>query len=211
MRPGTVFPDSLRFAILFLATLLVASSAPAANSGDCVRGVPSAPIKIEVFSDFQCPACRAFYLSTMSIVMSEYADAGKACIVYREFPLSIHNHARQAAQFGHAAMKVGVRQWNQVTDALFKAQDAWAASGNIESVVANVLAKADLEALHKELRNTAALDAAIDADIQLGMQRGVNSTPTFFVTAGGRTEKIAAAVSYPILKRYLDSLLAKGN
>jgi protein-disulfide isomerase len=198
-------------AILLGGALLVQSPARAAESGDCIRGNPSAPIKIEVFSDFQCPACQAFYLRTMRDVLVEYGDSGKACIVYREFPLQMHAHARQAARYGHAAMRLGRAQWGQVADALFQNQQSWGASGDIESVVANVLSKNSLDALHKELEDETSLEAAINADINLGVQRGVNSTPTFFVTSNGKTEKIAAAVQYPILKRYLDSQLAKGN
>ena len=186
-------------------------SGRAAESGDCVRGNPSAPIKIEVFSDFQCPACQAFYQRSIRNVLTEYADTGKACLVYREFPLQMHSHAREAAHYGHAAMRVGLPQWVQVADALFDNQQTWGASGDIESVIAKVLSKSDLDALHQELGNKASLDAAITADINLGIQRGVNSTPTFFVTANGKTQKVAAAVQYPILKRYLDSQLVKGN
>lgn len=198
-------------AVLMAAILLTSLPARALESGDCLAGNASSPIKIEVFSDYQCPACRAFYLNTMRTIIPEYGDSGKACVVYREFPLKMHSHSREAAQYGDAAMRLGVRQWNQVTDALFMNQDTWAASGDIESVVAKVLSKSDLDALHKELADKASLNSAIDADIRLAEQRGVNSTPTFFVTANGKTEKIAAAVQYPILKRYLESLLAKGN
>jgi len=200
-----------RIAVLIAAAMLAVPGLRAAESGSCVGGNPSSPIKIEVFSDYQCPACRAFYLNTMRTILPEYADTGKACVVYREFPLQMHNHAREAARYGHASLRLGVRQWAQVTDALFMNQDTWAATGDIESVVAKVLGKADLDALHNELKNTASLDAAITADTALATQRGVNSTPTFFVTAKGKTEKIAAAVQYPILKRYLESLLAPGQ
>jgi protein-disulfide isomerase len=204
-----VFPFLL--AVLLAAGILAAPLAHAAESGDCVRGNASAPIKIEVFSDFQCPACQAFYLMTMRNVLTEYADTGKVCVAYREFPLQMHSHAREAAHYGHAAMRVSVQVWGKVADVLFQNQEAWAASGDIESTIAKVLSKNDLDALHAELGKKASLDAAIESDINLGTQRGVNSTPTFFVTANGKTEKVAAAVQYQILKRYLDSLLAKGN
>jgi protein-disulfide isomerase len=193
------------------STAAVAPSLRAQDSNSCVGGIPSAPIKIEVFSDYQCPACRAFYLQTMRTVLSAYADAGKACVVYREFPLDIHAHARVAARYGHAAMKLGVRQWAQVTDALFLAQDQWAQSGDVEAVVAKALNAEDLAAVRKQMQNPAPLDAAIDSDINLGLSRDVNSTPTFFVTAHNRTEKVAAAIQYPIFKRYLDSLLEYGR
>jgi protein-disulfide isomerase len=205
------FFDQPLIAMLLAAAFLGFAPARAAESGDCVRGNQSAPIKIEVFSDFQCPACQAFYLRTMRNILTEYGDTAKACIVYREFPLQIHPHAREAAHYGHAAMRLGPAQWSQVADALFENQQAWGSSGDIEPFIAKALSANSLAALHKELENQASLDAAVDADINLGVQRGVNSTPTFFVTANGKTEKIAAAVQYPILKRYLDSLLTKGN
>ena len=205
--------NAIRLLVVALAVTVFAGSPElrAEESGACVGGAASSPIKIEVFSDYQCPACRAFYLNTMRTIFPEYADTGKVCVVYREFPLNMHAHARQAARYGHAAMRLGIRQWNQVTDALFMNQDAWAASGNIDSFVAQALSKNDLEALRQQLKKTAALDAAIDADISLGIRRGVSSTPTFFVTSGSNTQKVVAAVQYPILKRYLDDLLTKAR
>ena len=204
----------------FLATTMLvavilssALQARAEDSSACVAGTAAAPIKIEVFSDYQCPACRAFYLNTMRTVFPEYGDTGKVCVVYREFPLEqIHPHARLAARWGHAAKKVGLRQWQLVTDALFLNQDTWANDGNVEAVVAKALSPADLAAVKKELQNTAALDAAIDADYQMGIQKGVTSTPNFWVsTKNGTNQKIASALQYPILKRYLDNLIAEGK
>jgi len=201
----------LRLAVVLAMLATAAAPLRAQDSSACVGGTPSAAIKIEVFSDYQCPACQQFYLQTMRNVLSEYADKNKACVVYREFPLSQHAHARTAARYGVAALHLGVRQWSQVTDALFLGQEGWAASGDVESVVAKVLSPSDMAAVRKELQSPAALDANIEADYQLGVQRGVSSTPTFFVTANGKTQKFAAAYTYPILKRYLDSLLAAGN
>jgi protein-disulfide isomerase len=193
---------------LLLATALPAGLAEAQSSAPCVGGKANSPVKIEVFSDYQCPACRAFYLGTMKQVLSEYGDAGKVCVVYHEFPLSMHQHAVPAARYGHAAMQLGIRQWFQVTNALFEAQPDWAASGQLEPVVAGALSKEDMDKVRK-LVDHPALNAAIKRDIELGQSREVNSTPTFFITAKGKTEKVASVVQFPILKRYLDHLLAE--
>ena len=198
--------DLNRLTLLFIATLFLLPHASAQTSASCVGGRPSAPIKIEVFSDFQCPACRAFYLETMRPVLADYADAGKVCVVYREFPLQQHQYSRQAARYGHAALELGLRQWAMVADALFLSQDQWAKDGKLEPVLARALTKDDLVRI-KELASQSSIDAAIDRDIALANQLQVNSTPTFFITARGKTEKIAAAVQYPILRRYLDNLL----
>jgi len=195
---------------LLLATWIpagLAQTTPEAGA-TCVGGNPSSPIKIEVFSDYQCPGCRAFYLGTMRQVLSEYGDAGKVCVVYHEFPLtSIHPHAEQAARYGHAALQLGKRQWSQVTDALIEAQPQWAATGELEQVVASALSKEDMDKVRR-LAADPATNAAVRRDMELGQGMGVNSTPTFFITSKGKTEK-GGIVQFPILKRYIDARLAQ--
>jgi protein-disulfide isomerase len=204
---------------IFVFLLLLAIGFPTglvrAQSGadaPCVGGTPNSPIKIEVFSDYQCPACRQFYLGTMRQVLNEYGDpsTGQVCVVYREFPLSMHPHAPQAARYGHAALQLGIRQWQQVTDALFEKQPEWAASGQLEPVVASALSAEDMAKV-RQLAADSATNAAIRRDIELAQSRDVNSTPTFFITASGKTEKVAGVVQFPIMKRYLDAHLAQGQ
>src|SRR4051812_38404122 len=90
-----------RIAFCVLAMLCAFSGiARAEESSACVRGKASAPVKLEVFSDFQCPSCRAFYLQTMKDVFKDYADTGKVCVVYRSFPLENHAYAADAARYG---------------------------------------------------------------------------------------------------------------
>ena len=197
------------FAFLFSVMLVGEVPSTAAQSdGACVGGKPTAPVKIEVFSDYQCPACRDFYLRTIRPVLAEYADAGKVCVVYREFPLTIHRHAREAAKYGHAAQRLGPRYWALVTDALYQNQDKWAQDGNIVGILTSNLTKDDFARVQKEAA-LPAVTAAIEKDLALAKQRQVNQTPTFFVTGKGKTERVAGTVQYPILKRYLDSLLGQ--
>jgi protein-disulfide isomerase len=203
--------DPMRIVFYSLIALLVTAlpgvvQPAAAQSDTCVGGRPTAPVKIEVFSDYQCPACRDFYLSTMRSVLSDYADAGKVCVVYREFPLSQHQHAQAAAKFGVAAMRMGQRYWAQVTDALYNKQDQWAQDGKIEPVIAAALNKEDMARLQKEM-SSPSVNTTITSDMDLGKKMEVNSTPTFFIYAKGKTEKVAGGVQYAILRRYLDSLL----
>jgi protein-disulfide isomerase len=209
---NTWLPAKFRFGTLAYLLILFGSlsgSAWAEESGACVRGKSSAPIKLEVFSDFQCPSCRAFYLQTMKDVFKDYADAGKVCVVYRSFPLQTHAYAADAARYGEAALRVGASQWNLVADALFSNQDQWGESGDIESVISKALTKSDMDALRKQLQNPTPLNSAIYEDIKLGVGRDVGSTPTFFITAQGKTQAFAAALTYAAVKRYLDGILAK--
>ena len=197
------------------ALLLVCAALPAlaqsnarGDAGLCVRGAPNAPIKIEVFSDFQCPACRTFYLETNRPVLADYASANKVCVVYREFPLRNHQHSRKAARYATAARRVGVWQWVQVTDRLYLDQSRWSQDGTVEATVARALSKEDLKRV-EALLGDSAINAEIERDLALGRRQGVRSTPTFFITAQGKTERVTGIVQYSILRRYLDSRLGQ--
>ena len=209
---------------LLAVSPLAARTEPSGPRQRCWGSNPNAPILIEVFSDFECPMCRQLYLETMRAVLADYAAPGKACVVYYEFPLGQHKHSRQAARYAHAAARLGPDKWVQVMDALFYFQSQWAAEGRdatgqypvgrtvtqteLESVVSKALSPPDMKKVREGL-NDPKLEAAIDQDIAEGKRRGVSATPTIFITANGQTERVPGGVQYPLLQRYLDSLLAR--
>jgi protein-disulfide isomerase len=181
-----------------------ASSASEQRAGDqpgCNRGNVNAPIRLEVYSDYECPSCRAFYLQTMKQIFTDYADTGKVCVVYREFPT--YPRSRDAAKFARAALRVGPAQWGRVIEALYQSQPAWSQTGNIQSVVASTLSAEDMAAVRKHVQDPA-LDTVIDEDAMMGLQLGVQGTPTSFITAGGQTEKVEGALTFASMQRHLD-------
>jgi protein-disulfide isomerase len=168
-------------------------------------GSKSAPITIEVFSDFQCPACKRNYEETLRPVIENYVAAGKVYLVHHDFPLPVHSHSREAARWVNAAAQVG--KFEKVEAALYAKQETWAANGNIEAVVATVLTPAEMKRV-RQLVESGQLDAVIDRDVALGQSRRVASTPTLFVIKGGDTVPLPpGGVTYPLLRQYLDYLL----
>src|ERR1700756_5644928 len=91
----------------------------------------------------------------------------------------------------------------------FSNQDTWGQSGDIAAVLSKTLTKADMDAIQKQLKDSDAIDSAIYADIQSGISRNVNSTPTFFIIAKGKTEAVAAALTYSAMKQYFDERLGR--
>ena len=168
----------------------------------CNRGDANAPIRLEVFSDYECPSCRAFYLQTMKQVFTDYADTGKVCVVYREYPT--YPRSREAARFARAALRVGPAEWGRVVEALYQSQPEWSQTGDIESVVASALGSEDLAAVRKHLQDPS-LDTIIDDDAIVGLQREVQVLDSF-ITAGGQTEKVDGALTYASMQRRLDGL-----
>src|ERR1044071_4234207 len=100
----------MRFAPFAIAALLagaaVAQSYPEKGK---ILGSPTAPIRIDVYSDFACPACKNFHEQTLPMIVRDYVQPGRVYIVNREFPLAIeaHKHSRVAAQYAVAAGRLG--------------------------------------------------------------------------------------------------------
>ena len=53
---------------------------------DHIKGNPDAPVKIVVYSDFECPFCKQFH-NTMNEIMDTYKASGDVAWVFRQFPL----------------------------------------------------------------------------------------------------------------------------
>lgn len=194
---------------------LTAQQRPADKAEDlrerCLGSNPKAPILIEVFSDYECPACRRYYLETMRPVIAEYAVTGKACVIYYEFPLQMHKHARQAARYGHVAGRLGGEKWIQVTDAFYYYQAQWTTDGQLDPVLTKALSEKELAQV-KEWAGDPKVEEVINRDIALGRSRGVTGTPATFVTVNGKTEKLPTGIiQFQILRRYLDNLLAQAQ
>jgi len=172
----------------------------------CLGGQLDAPIRIDVFSDFQCPACGVLYLETMRQVLRDYSTSNKVCVVYHEFPLPVHAHAREAARWSIAAQKLGRKQWVAVVDALYSHQGGWAASGKVEPVVANALSAEDYTEAKRILLRPE-VDQILERDLALGRERKVESTPTMFITAVAREQKVVGGLPYAVLKNFFDRIV----
>ncbi len=202
-----LFKIWLSAAALLLATAGAAAQTKAAAAGIApvkALGSKSAPITMEVFSDYQCPACGQFYVQTLRQVIDNYVSAGKVYLVHRDFPLPVHKYSREAARWANAAAEIG--KFEKVEEALYTKRESWENTGNIEAIVAAVLAPAELKRA-KALVQSGKLDATIEKDIALGGTFKVNQTPTSIIIYRGQTYPIVGVVSYPVLRQFFDSLL----
>ena len=194
-------------AVLCLSAFLAVPGWGADQSCEnCLGGGPDAPIKIEVFSDFQCPACRTLYMDTMKQVLRDYCSSDKVCVIYHEFPLAMHSHSRDAARYALAARKLGRQQWLAVVDSLYTDQPLWSQNGMVQVSVARALSPSDFQALLKIMQDPS-INQTIDRDIALGQERKVQSTPTMFVTSLGKEQKVEQVLPYPVLKNYFDKIV----
>lgn len=175
--------------------------------GHVLSGSANSPVRIEVFSDLQCPACRELFLKVIQPVMVEYKD--KVCVVYYEFPLSVHQYARQAARYVEAAYELGQQKALSAYETIFTDQSYWASDGNLEYSVAKALSGDDFQKVRQIVRDTghlAEIDETIERNLRHGRSKGVSATPTVFISHGGKEEKVDVMLTYPVMKQFLDPI-----
>ncbi|MFW5853616.1 MAG: DsbA family protein [Patescibacteria group bacterium] len=141
-------------------------------------GGEEAPAQLVEYSDFQCPACRA-WSAELDNLLDQFGD--DLNITYRHYPLG-YLHSRTAALAAEAAGRQGAF-W-PMHDWLFENQTEWSRL-NIEEFNNLVSAQAeelelDVEQFKTDL-NADLLREKIRSDYDSGRQAGVRSTPTFFL------------------------------
>ncbi len=140
--------------------------------GSPVRGPSSAKVTLVEFSDFECPFCTAA-VAAIDQLLKDYPTEVK--LVYKEFPLEMHPHARLAAEAALAAQDQG-KFW-EMHDKLF------ANSRQLSRERIFALAKEtglDMTRFEKDVAS-GKYDKRIDADLRDGEQAGVEGTPSLFL------------------------------
>jgi len=142
-----------------------------------MKGPVDALVKIEVFSDFECPACRAAVAEEQKL-LTQYP--GKIRIVYYHFPLSAH----RLSPLAHLCAECAARQNRFWTfhDKLYGEQSHWAILANPLEVFLRFVRDEglDLNLFSACLRDEAVRKRIMD-EKQYGTSLQVNSTPTFFI------------------------------
>lgn len=167
-------------------------------------GSRNASVVMEIYSDFQCPACKSLFTTTTQRVMDSYVSSGKVFIVHRDFPLAMHAYSRAAASYSRAAAHIG--KCEVVEQALFQNQEKWEATGDVKGTVAAALTPAEMKKV-QALVDGKTLEPLIEKDRQLGMAIPVNQTPTSIIhTKDGQSYPVVGFVSFDALKTLLDQL-----
>ena len=196
----------LLLAIMFVGLLPSSAMSSGKTSGHLLGGSLNSPIRLEVFSDFQCSHCRDFYLLTVRRILKEYSSKDLVCVIYHEFPLSTNRYSLEAARFSEAVSRLGRQKLLPLYDSLFVTQPQWSRDGNLEEAVSKVLSSEDFQKV-KRLLNDPSVNLAIDKEIELSREKGIHSTPTSIIYYTGKEQKVEGVVTYLVLKQFINSIL----
>ncbi len=174
---------------------------------DHAIGDPEAPVRIEEFSDFQCPFCKRFHDETLPQIVEEYVRTGKVYFVYRHFPVVDQRDPRQES---HAAAGAAVCAGRQ--NRFWDYHDVLFANHTGENIgdfterrlqgMAEVLGL-DMPSFNACLTSEDA-QAAVTADAVLAVQSGLNSTPSFLING----TPVIGAQSFEVFQQTIEAVLA---
>src|SRR5215469_10610213 len=142
-----------------------------------VRGNPDAPVTLEEYGDFQCPPCGMF-AAFAGQLEKEYNS--RLRVVFRNFPLKMHEHAQEAATAAEAAGLQG-HFW-EMHDVLYREQEAWSKAPNTRELFESYAGTIglDLDKFRKDMDGEKVRER-VEADRQRGESLGINVTPTIFI------------------------------
>jgi protein-disulfide isomerase len=142
-----------------------------------IRGNPEASVTLEEFGDFQCPPCGSIS-GFLDELVKEYDPHLR--IVFRNLPLEMHEHARDAALAAEAAGLQG-HFW-EMHDVLYREQATWSKADNarelFESYAGMIGLNVDQFKKDTEGEKTR---ARVDSDQERANSLGVKMTPTVFI------------------------------
>ncbi|MBI2024821.1 MAG: DsbA family protein [Candidatus Harrisonbacteria bacterium] len=177
-----------------------ASLIDAVSPKDWGKGAEEAKVVLVEYSDFQCPACGAYY-PLLKRLSQEFT--GQIKFVYRHFPLSqIHANAEPAARAAEASGKQG-KFW-EMHDLIFENQTNWSNQKNAEVAFISYAQslQLDIERFKTDL-NSQEVKESVANDYQSGIRSKVNGTPTFFLNG----QKIQNPRSYDEFKNIIEQAI----
>ncbi|PYJ30910.1 MAG: hypothetical protein DMF24_00610 [Verrucomicrobia bacterium] len=142
-----------------------------------IRGNTNAPVTLEEFGDFECPSCKNL-ATFLDQVTKEYHPSVR--VIFRNFPLAMHQHSHDAALAAEAAGLQG-RFW-EMHDMLFRDQPVWSSS-DYPSMLFDSYAETlglDMHQFRNDLKSDKVRER-LDSDQDRAKSLGVKVAPTLFI------------------------------
>lgn len=169
---------------------------PMAN--DNTMGDPNAPIKIEEFSDFQCPYCARFHEETEGQLENSYVADGTVYLVYRSFGNFIGPESKAAAEAAYCAGDQDkFWEYHNILFANQTGENVGAFTDRRLQAFAEAVSL-DMDAFNSCF-NSGKYSDRVNQDGLDGKAAGVTGTPAFVITytANGEEKQRFIAGAYP--------------
>lgn len=175
-------------------------------------GDPNAPVKIDVYEDFQCPACKNFSEDVEPEIVEQYVASGDVYYTFRHFPFiddaSVRKESDQSANASMCAADQG-RFWDY-HDVLFA---NWNGENQNAFSDKRLVAFAESIGLNMDAFNDCfqanTFENEIETDLAAGRMKGVQGTPSVFVNGEQLTPGFVP--SFDEISQKVESILAESG
>jgi protein-disulfide isomerase len=148
------------------------------------QGAPNAAVTIVEFADLECPSCARLHQYLETDFMPKYAS--KVRVVFKEFPLPMHQWARFGAVANECAYQIDPSKYVPYRTLIFQHQnDVDAVQANSEQVRELLLSYGEQVGLGRGklgvCYDSQASKARVDEGRREGEELGINQTPTVYI------------------------------
>jgi protein-disulfide isomerase len=162
------------------AAAIKAPDVPAEWLNRNVMGDPNAPITVQIWEDFLCPACRQWTTTVEPQVIDQYVKSGQIQLEFRQFPLSGHAPGSNMAAMASLCAADQGAFWTY-HNRLFMGQDQGQAGFTIDALTRyadelDLDSRALLECMSSQKYRDEVAASANEA-----LQLGLNATPSVLV------------------------------
>lgn len=178
------------------------------DATDKIRGSINAPIKLVVYTDLECPACK-YYHTQLKSIEAKYVAAGPVAIIYRDFPLDqLHPQVRTEFLAAECVNETGgLDKYWQFIDTIFEITKS---NNGLELAKLGETAKAlniDTKTFETCMTSKKYADK-IQRSVDEAMKLGAPGTPTSVLVDGkGNLIPITVALPAETLSAVFDILL----
>lgn len=189
-------------------------SAPTVYSAELTdgetMGSPTAPVTIRVWSDFQCPACKAFVTTELPNLVTTYVMTGVVRIVAEDIDIIDRNKAGESLELaaGAACAAKQDKYW-QFHDLVFWNQGRENKGDHDKAFIDAVAAKAglDMTAFQACFPDQGIRTTILTRTQDALTKEGVQSTPTLFIN----DTKLEGVPQYSQLVAVIEQEAAKAS
>jgi thiol-disulfide isomerase/thioredoxin len=196
LLPGGAWANLAVLALAFViptAPVLLKKSAPmmAQGGGVTFAGNPDAKIRIDIFSDFQCPYCKKIE----PVIDSVLQKNPRVQVVFRDYIIPSHQLSPFAVSFANGvALTQGREAFLKIRKEMFE---------NQETLRAFLETRQDMVKFTPELRDK--IEKKVAADLKIAESLNISGTPTLVIYRNGQMAQIIQAQDavYEKIERFI--------
>jgi len=171
-------------------------------------GDPNAPVRIDVFEDFQCPACQYYSENIETQVIENLVSTGQVYYVFHNYPfLDDRAATKESDQAANASMCAADQErfwdYHRMVYANWKGENEGSLSDKRLTAFADALGL-DMTKFNTCF-NANQFKDQINADLQAGQDMGAQGTPSVFVN--GKIVSPGQVPSFEEIKAAVDAAL----